>query len=179
MAYQPFANQAYRNAFQTWLEIPALLHLVPVAAGCRILEVGCGAGVALPRFAQLCKPSRLVGVDIAPELVEQARDRIARAGVRAELYTGDVRALPFGSRQFDVVVDFGTCYHIDRPATALREIARVLDVGGVFIHESPLAQLIAHPIRSAGRRLPWHASADLAGQRRAVLWASRRKTLSH
>jgi SAM-dependent methyltransferase len=179
MPYQPFANQAYRNVIQTWLEIPALLRLVPVASGCSILEVGCGAGVALPRFAQLCKPRRLVGLDIAPELVAQARERIARAGVRAELYTGDVRALPFGAREFDVVVDFGTCYHIDRPAAALREIARVLDVGGVFIHESPLAQLIAHPLRSAGRGLPWHESAELAGQRRALLWASRRKTPSH
>jgi ubiquinone/menaquinone biosynthesis C-methylase UbiE len=179
MPYQPFANQAYRNAFQTWLEIPALLRLVPVAAGCRILEVGCGAGVALPRFAQLCKPRRLVGVDIAPELVSQARERMENAGVRAELYSADVRALPFGAREFDVVVDFGTCYHIDRPAAALREIARVLDAGGVFIHESPLAQLIAHPIRSAGRRLPWHESAELGGQRRAGLWASRQKTLRH
>lgn len=174
MPYRPFANQEYRNALQTWVEIPAMLRALPVARGCRLLEIGCGRGVGLTRLADLCIPSRLAGIDIDPELIGVARTRVERFGVTAELYVGDARDLPFEDGSFDVVVDFGTCYHIDQPVAALVEVARVLAPGGQFIHESPLAQLIAHPWRTAGRALPWGEA--LVHHRGAVLWASRRKT---
>lgn len=179
MPYQPFENQEYRNVFQAWLEIPTLLSFFPVPPGQRLLEVGCGLGVALPRLAKLCAPSKLVGVDIDSTLVAGARRRVERAGARAEVYTADVRQLPFRDGQFDVVIYFGTCYHIDHPAGALREIARVLRDGGVFIHEAPLAQRIAHPGRGRKHHLPWTAAAELLAERRALLWASRRKIPSH
>ena len=179
MGYQPFANREYRNVFQARLEIPALLWRFPIPEGRSILEIGCGIGVALPRLATLCRPSRLVGVDVERALVTRARERVTRAGVIAELYAADARALPFDDGVFDVVIDFGTCYHIDRPDAALREVARVLREGGEFIHETPLAQLIAHPVRSGKRALPWDASAQLTGGRRALLWASRRKVVHH
>jgi len=176
MPYQPFANQEYRNLLQTKVEIPALLSVIPVPRGARVLEVGCGRGVGLTEFARRCAPSRLVGLDIAPELIELARQRIERAGAVAELHVGDVRHLPFEDGEFDVVIDFGTCYHIDEPETALREIARVLDDGGTFIHESPLAQLIAHPLRTRGRSLPWAGEVELRRERNAGLWGARKKT---
>lgn len=175
MPYRPFANQEYRNALQTWVEIPAMLRALPVAPRSRILEIGCGRGIGLARLADLCVPSRLVGIDIDAALIEAAEARISRFGVAAELHVGDVRNLPFEDGTFDVVIDFGTCYHIDHPVAALREIARVLAPGGQFIHESPLAQLIAHPWRTAGRSLPWGESGSLEEHRRAVLWSSRRK----
>lgn len=177
MSYRRFANQEYRNVLQRRVEIPALLRALPIARGCRLLEIGCGRGIGLAEFARRCQPGRLVGLDVAPELIDVARERLARFGAKAELFVGDVRQLPFDDRSFDVVVDFGTCYHIDRPDAALREIARVLDDGGMFVHESPLAQLIAHPWRTSGRRLPWSASSELTHDRSAVLWARRRKEL--
>ncbi|HEY2377950.1 MAG TPA: class I SAM-dependent methyltransferase [Gemmatimonadaceae bacterium] len=177
MPYRRFANQEYRNALQSWVEIPALLRALPVARGCRLLEVGCGRGVALTELARRCQPSRLVGIDIAPDLIALAQARLAHFGVSAELQVGDVRQLPFADGEFNVVIDFGTCYHIDQPGAALRQIARVLAAGGVFIHELPLAQLIAHPLRSGGRDLPWSECAELTGERRAGLWGSRRKAV--
>ena len=176
MPYTPFANEEPRNFFQVFLEIPILLRAIPIAPGSRILEVGCGRGVALPRLARLCGPSRLVGVDIEPALVELAEQRVRRFGVDAELHVADVRELPFDDREFDVVIDFGTCYHIDEPHLALQEIDRVLDLGGTFIHETPIAQLLAHPIRTLGNDLPWQATYDLKPERSALLWASRTKS---
>ena len=175
MPYTPFANQEYRNFFHAYLEVPTVLRSMRVANHMRVLEVGCGRGVALVRLAELRRPTRLAGLDIAPELIDVAGQRARRAGASLELHVGDVRAMPFEDGAFDVVMDFGTCYHIDRPEAALREIARVLTHDGLFVHESPLAQRIAHPVRTSGRSLPWEAAPELQPHRHALLWDARRK----
>ncbi|MFN2565622.1 MAG: class I SAM-dependent methyltransferase [Gemmatimonadaceae bacterium] len=174
--YRPFANREFRNLLQTHLEIPAMHRLLSLGQGQRVLEVGCGRGVALPVLARLCAPTRLAGIDVAPELIELAKERARRLGVTAELHVGDVREMPFDDAEFDVVIDFGTCYHIDNPGLALREIGRVLRDDGLFVHESRLAQLLAHPLRTSFRPLWRSASLKLPVERHAVLWVSRRKT---
>ena len=170
--YEPFPNVESRNVLQECLEVPALVRSLRLPVGARVLEVGCGRGVALPPLAELCRPSRLVGLDVDETLLSAARERLAERGIHAELVCGDVRALPFEDRSFDVVVDFGTCYHVASPDRALSEIARVLDHGGRFVHETPLSQALAHPIRSRGR-LPWRREPRLCRERSAVLWSSR------
>ncbi len=95
--------------------------------------------------------------------------------MKAELVWGDVRDLPFADAAFDVVIDFGTCYHIARPGPALAEIERVLAEGGVFVHETRASQLLSHPARAWGRRLPWHLAPTLRPRRHGLLWASRSK----
>ena len=172
-AYREFPNVRRRNATQELIEVPALVRLLDLPKGARILEVGCGRGVALTPLARLCEPIRLVGLDIDARLIAEARERLDARGVQAELVRGDVRRLPFADASFDVVVDFGTCYHISRPETALREIARVLADGGAFVHETPVSQLLAHPRRAMGHTLPWPAVPQLARQRTAVLWSTR------
>lgn len=171
--YEPFPNVERRNVLQECLEVPALVRSLRLPVGARVLEVGCGRGVALAPLAELCLPRRLVGLDIDVELLAIARTRLAGRGVHAELVHGDVRDLPFDDRSFDLVVDFGTCYHVGDAALALAEIARVLDHGGRFVHETPLSQRLAHPVRSRGR-LPWRAEPRLTRDRTAVLWSTRR-----
>lgn len=80
--------------------------------------------------------------------------------------------MPFPDGSFDVVIDFGTCFHVSRPEAALCEIARVLDARGRFVHETRLSQLLAHPCRSTGRKLPWTAAPQLVRSRTALLWAT-------
>ena len=178
-AYRPFGNVESRNGLQERIEIPLMLRALALPLGGHVLEVGCGRGVALPVLAERLQPDALTGVDIDPELVEAAHARVARADLRAELRVGDVRALPFASGSFDLVIDFGTCYHVSGGNTgrlsALNEIARVLRVGGLFVHETRIAQHLAHPVRSLGRRLPWTAVPMLAVERSAVLWTARRR----
>jgi SAM-dependent methyltransferase len=177
--YLPFGNMESRNGLQERIEIPLLLWALRLPRGGRVLEVGCGRGVALPVLARRLRPSTLVGVDVDGALVEVARRRMVRAGMRAEVRTADVRALPFESGSFDMVIDFGTCYHVaGGPAgqlAALHEIARVLCVGGLFVHETRVAQHLAHPVRSLGRRLPWSDASTLASERHALLWSARRR----
>ena len=168
--YRPFPDHDARNARQQRLEVPLMLRALGVPHDARILEVGCGRGVALPAIQHHRTPSRLVGLDIDDELLAEA------AGTHAELVCGDVRAMPFPDGSFDAIIDFGTCYHIARPLDALREIARVLRPGGRLCHETPLSQLISHPVRWGFRLLPWNAVPELEPARRAGLWSVRLRT---
>ncbi|MDQ2894053.1 MAG: class I SAM-dependent methyltransferase [Actinomycetota bacterium] len=171
--YHEFPNVARRNVMQEYLEVPALARLLHLPRGQRILEVGCGRGIALPAIKHLCQPEILVGLDIDDALIAQARAHIEARQTKAELVVGDVRALPFADASFDIVIDFGTCYHIDESETALCEIERVLSPGGLFVYETPVSQLLSHPTRSPGRSLPWAAAPNLTWRHSAGLWAAR------
>lgn len=173
MPYVPFPNDPARNGLQAVLEVPALVRALHLPAGGRVLEIGCGGGIALPVLHRLLRPRLLVGLDIDPSLVAIAR----RAALRAwTVLEGDAQRMQFEDASFDLVIDFGTCYHVADSAAALREVARVLRPGGLFVHETPVSQHLAYPVRSFGRRLPWREVPVLERSRTALLWSARRKT---
>lgn len=174
--YRPFPNMEGRNNRQAQLEVPALVRALGLPTDVRILEVGCGRGIALPALDRLCSPRRLVGLDVDEELLVEAAAHLREHRTEAELHCGDVRRMPFSDQAFDVIIDFGTLYHIARPQDALGEIARVLAPGGTFVYETKAAQFLSHPVRSRGRRLPPPAAYDLRHRRWAMLWTSRTKS---
>jgi SAM-dependent methyltransferase len=178
-SYVAFGNVQARNDLQARLEIPLMLRLLGPPRGGRVLEIGCGRGIALPVLETLLAPSSLVGMDIDPVLIASANEQVRTTRISARVMRGDARALPLDSGTFDLVIDFGTCYHVgggvDGARAAIREVARVLRPGGLFIYETPVAQRLAHPVRSFGRRLPWKAAPELRPYQRAVLWSMRRK----
>jgi SAM-dependent methyltransferase len=169
-----------RNGLQRRVEIPMLLRALRPPVGGRVLEVGCGRGIALPVLAERLRPASLVGVDVDPALVAIARRQMRASALDVTVLEGDVRELPFDDGSFDLVIDFGTCYHVGGGVSgaraALSEIGRVLRPGGRFVHETPVAQHLAHPARSFGRRLPWTTQPALLPERRAILWSMRRKS---
>jgi ubiquinone/menaquinone biosynthesis C-methylase UbiE len=170
--YQPFPNDEGKNSRQAQLEIPAMVRAMGLPDGARILEIGCGRGIALPVLDRLCAPRRLVGLDIDGELLMEAADNLREHRTKAELCCGDVRWMPFDDGAFDVIVDFGTLFHIARPGAGLDEIARVLAPGGTFVHETKASQFLSHPVRSHGRHLPPPRNHGLRPRRWAMLWAS-------
>ena len=173
--YRGFPNIEARNFNQEKVEIPLMCLLLDLPLGVRVLEVGCGRGIALPPLTRKLAPSALTAIDIDAELVEEAVQHAERRGVTANIRQADVRRLPFPGGSFDIVIDFGTCYHIDGANRALAEIERVLVPGGFLVYETVAAQLLSHPVRSFGRRLPWKAIPTLLPDRHAGLWATRRK----
>jgi ubiquinone/menaquinone biosynthesis C-methylase UbiE len=175
--YKPFPDVPRRNLLQETLELPALIVLLRLPRGGRILEIGCGRGIALPVLARMLGPSHLTGIDIDPMLLQRAAERAQQRGVKVELQHADVRELPFANGAFDMVIDFGTCHHISDPGRALREIARVLRHGGLFVSETVSSQVLSHPIRTRGRRLPWRVVPELRVTGAAILWKARRKEL--
>ena len=173
--YVPFPVLARRDAWQEKVEIPLVVRGLGILSAQRILEVGCGQANALVPLAALCTPRRLVGLDVAGSLLAGARRHLDARGTKAELFEADVRGMPFPDGAFDVVFDFGTCYHIAESERALAEIARVLAPGGRLVYETPLGQLLAHPVRSSRRFLPWGAVPSLVAERQVLLFASRIK----
>ena len=173
--YQPFPDVARRNFLQRHLEIPLMVRALGLPRGARVLEIGCGRGVGLRALSRALRPTLLVGLDVEPAFLAEAGKRLALEGLPVRLELGDVRAMPFGDASFDLVIDFGTCYHITGAAGALRQIVRVLALGGLFVSETVSSQLLSHPWRTRGRRLPWSSAPELSVVRRAILWKARRR----
>src|SRR5919198_4486441 len=93
-------------------------------AGTRLLDAGCGSGL----FAELAAQggADVIGLDVAPGLVEYARQR--RPAV--EYVVGDLERMPFGDGAFDVVTAFNSVLYAADPHRALAEIARVTAPSG-------------------------------------------------
>ena len=160
----------WRNALHGHLEVGLVVRMLGIPTGGIALQVGCESGIALPHLSRLCSPRVMVGIDIDSTLLGESADRLREKRVRAHLVQADVREMPFPDRSFDLVVDFGVCYHVNHPTDALKEIARVLDTSSTFVYETPLA----HP-QSDRQRLPWKEKPSLTPDRSLVLWASRGK----
>jgi SAM-dependent methyltransferase len=173
--YAAFPEIQARDDLHVAIEVPLLVRALGLPTAARVVEIGCGSGAALVALGRRLRPTFLAGVDLDPGLLRQAAARFDATGLDADLLHADVRALPFAAGAFDLVIDFGTCYHIAGAADALAEIARVLRPGGLFVHETPVSQLLAHPVRSFGRTLPWSHTPMFSRERTAVLWSARRK----
>jgi len=97
----------------------AVADALSLAAGMRVLDVGCGSGdfcaLALSRGAAAS------GIDAAPGMIEIARERAPAA----ELRVGEMQRLPYGDGEFDAVTGFNSLQFADDPAAALREWMRV------------------------------------------------------
>lgn len=102
-------------------------------SGKKVLDAGCGVGYGAAMLAE-AGASRIVGVDIAGEAVE---DAIRRADSIGEFVLGDLEQLPFTPCSFDVAVCFEVIEHVQRRDLVLDELQRVLRPEGVLIVSSP------------------------------------------
>lgn len=97
-------------------------------AGETWLDVATGTG-AVARMAARAGAD-VTGLDLAPDLIETARDQVEAEGLSIRFDVGDAEALPYEDASFDVVVStFGTMFAPDHAAVA-RELARVCRPGG-------------------------------------------------
>jgi len=100
-----------------------------IPAGARVLDIACGTGnTALPLARRGCI---VTGVDIAPNLLEQARARAAAEGLAVAFDEGDAEALPYGDAVFDAVTTMFGAMFAPRPELVVSEMARVLRPGGL------------------------------------------------
>jgi ubiquinone/menaquinone biosynthesis C-methylase UbiE len=96
--------------------------------GTRLLDVACGSGtLALPAARA---GAIVTGVDIAPNLIQQARENAEREGLKIQFDEGDAEALPYDDATFDVVVTMFGAMFAPRPELVASELQRVCKPGG-------------------------------------------------
>ncbi len=107
------------------------LKVVPLARG-RVLEVGIGTGLNMP-FYDKARVRSIVGVDPSLRMHRLALRRIRDSGLAVELVGLSAEKLAAADASFDTVVCTYTLCTIPDPASALREMRRVLAPGGKLL----------------------------------------------
>lgn len=95
----------------------------------RILEVGVGTGLSLPDYKRSLE---IVGIDLSPEMLDKARERVAEEGLSnvTGLHEMDAGELKFADNSFDTVVAMYVMTVVPEPEKVMRELARVCRPGG-------------------------------------------------
>ena len=105
---------------------------VPAGPETTILDVACGPGIVTVGIA--AKARAVVAFDLTPEMLQQARERCAKAGLANVTFEqGSATALPFPDASFDGVVTRLSIHHFDQPRRVLAEMFRVLKPKGALV----------------------------------------------
>jgi SAM-dependent methyltransferase len=106
--------------------------------GNRILDVGCGEGLAELSIGRLqISQVRLTGIELVPAKVAQARQVMAAHNQRASFAAADAGRLPFIGQAFDSIFCVAVLQHIGDVAAAVSELARVVRKGGRVVAVEP------------------------------------------
>lgn len=98
-------------------------------AQCEVLEIGCGLGNDLSRFAR--GGAQCTGIDISPAAVELARANFEQRGLKGDFEVMNGEDMSFAENQFDVVYCHTVLQFTPDPMRVINEIHRVLKPGGV------------------------------------------------
>jgi ubiquinone/menaquinone biosynthesis C-methylase UbiE len=98
--------------------------------GMKVLDVACGTGNQSIPAART--GAQVTGLDIAPNLLEQARQRAASENLKIEFTEGDAENLPYPAAQFDVVLSMFGAMFAPRPEVVAAELKRVCRPGGLI-----------------------------------------------
>jgi len=115
-----------------------LHHLLRLVAfdgyrGRSVLEVGCGAGVDLARFAR--GGAEVTGVDLAESAIDLARANFDQQGLTGTFHVADGERLPFPDNSFDLVYAHGVVQYTANPRRLVDECRRVLKPGGQAVFQ--------------------------------------------
>jgi len=112
----------------------ATIESLQVQDGQSILEIGMGNGGLLDDLFSAARALRYTGIDYAPLMVAEARERHRGRvqGGSAQFLEGDAACLPFEGASFDRVFTVNTIYFWEDPFVHLAEIRRVLKKEGIF-----------------------------------------------
>jgi arsenite methyltransferase len=102
-----------------------VLPLMDLKPNDRVLDVGCGSGWLCRRIARLVPEGRVVGIDIAPEMVRRAREA-SRKYANLNFMEGAADSIPCGGGSFSKIISVESAYYWPEPAASVREMSRVL-----------------------------------------------------
>ena len=133
------------------------LRFVPIRAGQRVLEIGCGTGVVLRDLMALVgRRGEVTGLDSSRTMLTRAR-ALARGvgGAPLRLRHGDGNELPFAAARFDVTLAITVILHVADPLRVVKQLARVTRAGGrVGLQDQDFGLVgAAHPDRGLTDRI--------------------------
>jgi SAM-dependent methyltransferase len=106
----------------------AFVSSLDITPGMRVLDVACGTGnTAIPSAK---RGAEVTGIDIAPNLIEQAIARAEAEGVDAKFDVGDAEDMPYQDASFDAVITMFGAMFAPRPDVVASELKRVCKPGG-------------------------------------------------
>jgi len=87
-----------------------LLQCLPVAAGVKVLEIGCGTGRNLAKLARLAPGARLFGIDVSEEMLATAKRTLVRTGLNDDVRVAQAAAHVFNPKSAFGIESFDTVY---------------------------------------------------------------------
>lgn len=141
-------------------------------AGKDVLDVGCGAGVEVVRFARA--GARVTGVDIAASAITLARQHLEQHGLSATLQVADGEHLPFPDASFDLVFAHGVVQYTGDDRRMVADVHRVLRPGGLAVFQGYNRMSWLHVLSKVMKTPLEHEDAPVlkrysAGEFRALL----------
>ena len=126
-----------------------------VRPGDRILDVGCGPGAVSAALATTVGPTgSVLGIDLQESQLERARRYVSDHGLQNVTFeVGDAIDLAFDDESFDLVYAKLLVMHLPDPLVGLREMMRVLRLGGtLFLYELDAASAVYWPENTPAHR---------------------------
>src|SRR5690349_7634053 len=111
-----------------------LLQAAAIAAGERVLDLGCGNGASTREAARMAEPGEVVGIDLSAAMLTNARTRSAAAGLTNVTFVqGDAQIHDFGPESFDVIISNAGAMFFDDKVAAFSNLRRALRPGGRIV----------------------------------------------
>lgn len=151
LGYPPELANVPEGAVESFAGVANPFSLGRLAAGERVVDLGCGAGTDSLVAAQMVGPGGSVtGIDMTPEMLAKARQAASDLdAVNVEFLEGEIEHLPFADESIDVVISNGVIDLVPDKELVFAEIYRVLCPGGRI----QLADVtIQQPVSEEGKR---------------------------
>jgi phosphatidylethanolamine/phosphatidyl-N-methylethanolamine N-methyltransferase len=111
--------------------IATVIRALNIPPGAKVLELGVGTGLALSVYPRHCQ---VTGVDLAPDMLEHAQERIARNGWRnIDVMEGDAMDLKLPDNSFDYVTAFHVVSVVPDARRMMAEVERVCKPNGTIV----------------------------------------------
>lgn len=142
------------------------VEIINASAG-SVLEVGVGTGLSLPEYKS---DLNIVGIDLAPEMLERAQERVDQEGLTnvTGLHEMDASNLQFPDGSFDTVVAMYVITVVPNPEKVMRELARVVKPGGQillvnhFSQEEGVRGWVERRMAPFADLVGWHSVFDVS-----------------
>ncbi|MGH7786780.1 MAG: class I SAM-dependent methyltransferase [Candidatus Binatia bacterium] len=140
--------------------IATVIRALKIPSGAKVLELGVGTGLALEAYPRHCS---VLGVDLAPDMLEHAQERIDRNGWRhINVQEMDAMDLALPEDSFDYVMAFHVVSVVPDAARMMREAQRVCKPGGQIVvinhfrSQQRLLAAVDRRMEPITRRWGWH-----------------------